>query len=223
MKGCCLTDWSFKSRVLEIYFFTRIFLLILVCFVPSSIYAKCTQESRESAVKAGINPKVVKILCGDPLEEDYVFEVKPSNKSVIPTRAVDPETNINDSEVEGESTLEPEFVIPEGPPTCDEEKVARMIARGFSDQLIISICGKGVIQEKDKTVYVARVRAMPARIQGCSMLSSKKSAANADRFTVFHLCPGISLPHLPDQFLCPYSYLRNFTFFAIVRLFPGFV
>ena len=155
MKGCCLTDWSFKSRVLEIYFFTTIFLLILVCFVPSSIYAKCTQESRESAVKAGINPKVVKILCGDPLEEDYVFEVKPSKKSVIPTRAVDPETNINDSEVEGESTLEPEFVIPEGPPTCDEEKVARMIARGFSDQLIISICGKGVIQEKDETVYVA--------------------------------------------------------------------
>ena len=155
MKGCCLTDWSFKSRVLEICFFTTIFLLILVCFVPSSIYAKCTQESRESAVKAGINPKVVKILCGDPLEEDYVFEVKPSKKSVIPTRAVDPETNINDSEVEGESTLEPEFVIPEGPPTCDEEKVARMIARGFSDQLIISICGKGVIQEKDETVYVA--------------------------------------------------------------------
>ena len=30
-----------------------------------------------------------------------------------------------------------------------------MIARGFSDQLIISICGKGVIQEKDETVYVA--------------------------------------------------------------------
>ena len=113
MKGCCLTDWSFKSRVLEICFFTTIFLLILVCFVPSSIYA------------------------------------------VIPTRAVDPEKNINDSEVEGESTLEPQFVIPEGPPTCDEEKVARMIARGFSDQLIISICGKGVIQEKDETVYVA--------------------------------------------------------------------
>ena len=135
--------------------FTTIFLLILVCFVPSSIYAKCTQESRESAVKAGINPKVVKILCGDPLEEDYVFEVKPSKKLVIPTRGVDPETNINDSEVEGESTLEPQFVIPDGPPTCDEEKVARMIARGFSDQLIISICGKGVIQEKDETVYVA--------------------------------------------------------------------
>ena len=74
---------------------------------------------------------------------------------MIPTRAVDPETNINDSEVEGESTMEPQFVIPEGPPTCDEEKVARMIARGFSDQLIISICGKGVIQEKDETVYVA--------------------------------------------------------------------
>ena len=155
MKGCCLTDWSFKSRVLEIYFFTTIFLLILVCFVPSSIYAICTQESRESAVKAGINPKVVKILCGDPLEEDYVFEVKPSKKSLIPTRSVDPETKINDSEVEGESTMEPQFVIPEGPPTCDEEKVARMIARGFSDQLIISICGKGVIQEKDETVYVA--------------------------------------------------------------------
>ena len=74
---------------------------------------------------------------------------------MIPTRGVDPETNINDSEVEGESTLKPEFVIPEAPPTCDEEKVARMIARGFSDQLIISICGKGVIQEKDETVYVA--------------------------------------------------------------------
>ncbi|MEC8185873.1 MAG: hypothetical protein VX208_12360 [SAR324 cluster bacterium] len=51
--------------------------------------------------------------------------------------------------------MEPKIVIPEGPPTCDEEKVARMIARGFSDQLIISICGKGVIQEKDETVYVA--------------------------------------------------------------------
>ena len=137
MKGCCLTDWSFKSRVLEICFFATIFLIIQVCYVPSSIYAKCTQESRESAVKAGINPKVVKILCGDPLEEDYVFEVKPSQKSAIPTRAVDPETNINDSEVEGESTMELEFMIPEGPPTCDEEKVARMIARGFSDQLII--------------------------------------------------------------------------------------
>ena len=73
------------------------------------------RKAEESAVKAGINPKVVKILCGDPLEEDYVFEVKPSKKSVIPTRAVDPETNINDSEVEGESTMEPEFVIPEGP------------------------------------------------------------------------------------------------------------
>ena len=155
MKGCCLTDWTFKSRVLEICFFTTIFLLILVCFVPSSIYAKCNEESRELAVKAGINPKVIKILCGDPLEEDYVFEVKPSQKSAIPTRAVDPETNINDSEVEGESTMEPEFMIPEGPPTCDEEKVARMIARGFSDQLIISICGKGIIQEKDETVYVA--------------------------------------------------------------------
>ena len=135
--------------------FTTIFLLILVCFAPYPVYATCTQESRKSAVKAGINPKVVKILCGDPLEEDYVFEVKPSKKSAIPTRAVDPETNINDSEVEGESIMEPEFVIPEGPPTCDEEKVARMIARGFSDQLIISICGKGVIQEKDETVYVA--------------------------------------------------------------------
>ena len=122
MKGCCLTDWSIKSRVLEICMFITISLLILVCFVPSSIYAKCTEESRESAVKAGINPKVVKILCGDPLEEDYVFEVKPSKKSVIPTRAVDPETNINDSEVEGESTIEPEFVIPEGPPTCVRKK-----------------------------------------------------------------------------------------------------
>ena len=89
------------------------------------------------------------------LKRIMFFEVKPSKKSLIPTRAVDPETNINDSEAEGESTLEPEFVIPEGPPTCDEEKVARMIARGFSDQLIISICGKGVIREKDETVYVA--------------------------------------------------------------------
>ncbi|MCH2298910.1 MAG: hypothetical protein MK441_13545, partial [SAR324 cluster bacterium] len=70
--------------------FITISLLILVCFVPPQVFAKCTQESRESAVKAGINPKVVKILCGDPLEEDYVFEVKPSQKSVIPTRAVDP-------------------------------------------------------------------------------------------------------------------------------------
>ena len=70
--------------------FTKIFLLILVCFVPYPVYAKCTQESRESAVKAGINPKVVKILCGDPLEEDYVFEVKPYKKWVIPTRVVDP-------------------------------------------------------------------------------------------------------------------------------------
>ena len=52
-EGCCLTDWSIKSRVLEIYFFTTIFLLILVCFAPSSIYAKCTQESRESASKPG--------------------------------------------------------------------------------------------------------------------------------------------------------------------------
>ena len=51
--------------------------------------------------------------------------------------------------------MEPEIVIPEGPPTCDNEKVARMIAREFSDQLIISICGKGIIQKKDKTVYVA--------------------------------------------------------------------
>ena len=135
--------------------FTTIFLLVLVCFVPSPVYAKCTQESRESAVKAGINPKVVKILCGDPLEEGYVFEVKPSQKSVISTRVVDPGKKINDLEAEGESTMEPEFVIPEGPPTCDEEKVARMIARGFSDQLIISICGKGIIQEKDETVYVA--------------------------------------------------------------------
>ena len=105
MKGCCLTDWSFKSRVLEICFFTTIFLLILICFAPSSTFAKCTQESRESAVKAGINPKVVKILCGDPLEEDYVFEVKPSKKSVIPTRMVDPETNINDSEVDRKSVV----------------------------------------------------------------------------------------------------------------------
>ena len=90
MKGCCLTDWSIKLRVLEICILIKISLLILVCFVPSSIYAKCTHESRESAVKAGINPKVVKIQSPDPLEEDYVFEVKPSKKSVIPTAAVVP-------------------------------------------------------------------------------------------------------------------------------------
>ena len=110
------------------------------------ILAECSKDHREKAVKTGIDPKVVKILCGDSLEEDYVFEVKP-----MKTRE---ETFKNQKHREDESqdsqqnSLDQSLDFPEGPPSCGEDKVGRMIARGLSDRLIRSICGEGVIPEK---------------------------------------------------------------------------
>ena len=55
-------------------------LFFFLALLPGLGFAECSKENREKAVSSGIDPKVVKILCGDSLEEDYVFEVKPPQK-----------------------------------------------------------------------------------------------------------------------------------------------
>ena len=146
MKGLCLVNpvsvLSKKGKIIPKLFISLIFMVLST----GMILAECSKEHREKAVKAGINPKVVKILCEDSIEEDYVFEVKPMNKRE--------ETFNNQKHRKDESqdpqlnALELSLDFPEGPPSCGEEKVGRMIAMGLSDRLIRSICGEGVIPEK---------------------------------------------------------------------------
>ena len=147
MNGCFLVNpissKPGKGKPIQKTFILIFFLALL----PGLGLAECSKENREKAVSAGIDPKVVKILCGDSLEEDYVFEVKPPQKKKLLIR-----TQKTASEVEGFQTpvlnsLDLPLKFPEGPPKCEQEKVARMIARGFSDRLILSICGEGVIAE----------------------------------------------------------------------------
>ena len=123
-------------------------LFFYLALLPGLGLAECSKENREKAVSSGIDPKVVKILCGDSLEEDYVFEVKPPQKKKNHIRNQKTTYEVEDSQTPVLNSLALPLKFPEGPPTCEQEKVARMIARGFSDRLIRSICGEGVIPEK---------------------------------------------------------------------------
>jgi hypothetical protein len=135
---------SRKGKIIPKLFISLIFMVVST----SMVLAECLKEYREKAVKAGINPKVVKILCGDSLEEDYVFEVIPMKKRKEPFKYQ------KHRDVESREPQKYSLDLPldshEGPPSCEEEKVGKMIVRGLSDHLIRSICGEDMIPEKSE-------------------------------------------------------------------------
>ena len=49
----------------------------------------------------------------------------------------------------------PGIADPQGPPNVWEGKIRRENSRGICQQAALTLRGKGVIQEKDETVYVA--------------------------------------------------------------------
>ena len=89
---------------------------------------------------------------------------------------------VEDSQTPVLNSLDLQLKFPEGPPKCEHEKLARMIARGFSDRLIRSICGEGLIPEKSENN-----QGIPRHGYACldSTLSYGISTARWDYFSSF--------------------------------------